>query len=576
VVGGGLGTGGAARITGRSMRWHLTCNRDRAMRTRWLAVLVCALVAGCDDCQPDVGIGVDASVAVDAAPPPFTTGVLPSTLRVAVVPYNFVDHEVESFTTAQLRDLVFDGAGSDWATASVRSYFDEITEGRMTITGHVYDWVTLPFSQYHPGETRLRVVDTVLLPDIHALVGVQGFSPGDYDVVVYTYPYDIAGTYKGGPVTFAPAVDRHQSLHTYIHELGHFLGLSHANTYTCGRSGHHVSIGPSSVCSTTEYNDHTSVMGGGLVIYHPSAYEKLAIGVWGAGQVEDVTASGTFTLPALERAGVPGTRALRIPINHSHDGDRPAFYYLSYRQPIGFDAPRAGGPWVRGLSIHLAIDYRTSFPTGGEAGAYRRFGKTQLIDSNPDTGGSFADGALPVGQTFRDPIDGVAIRLVSIDGEAATVAIDLGCRTSRVITSSRPAVGGTSAVQALDRDENTGLVTGFDDWQYVEIDTGPGCEIDVGAIRRKMSPGSPIPHPDRGSQGEGVMYSLDGSTYSWLLHDQTSGWGAYVPYDDHAWHTVGYGWSSWLELGQPVRARHLRFQWDGNGPAESLDELELY
>jgi len=31
-----------------------------------------------------------------------------------------------------------------------------------------------------------------------------------------------------------------------------------------------------------------------------------------------------------------------------------------------------------------------------------------------------------------------------------------------------------------------------------------------------------------------------------------------------------------LRITAPIRARYLRYQWDGDGPTEALNEIELY
>ncbi len=115
-------------------------------------------------------------------------------------------------------------------------------------------------------------------------------------------------------------------------------------------------------------------------------------------------------------------------------------------------------------------------------------------------------------------------------------------------------------------------MTGYDNWQYVQIDAGHAMTLH--RVRRRMRSGATVPYPNRTPQGEQVSYSVDGVNFTTVPTSATSGWGAYVAYATNAWHSVGYGWSSWLSLNAPVTARYIRFHWDGDGPGESFDEVE--
>ena len=499
------------------------------------------------------------------------TGVLPATLRVAVVLYNFSDHRDAPMGPAEVRDLVFSGTGSAPATASVNSYFREITETRMSITGDVFGWHTLARSA-RAADGRLDVVECGLLADIEAAAAGSGFSRNNYDVVIYATSFAILGSYKGGKIIFAEAMSRQRSLGIFAHEIGHFLGLSHANTYTCGGPGNYVSIDQSAACSPNEYGDGTSLMGGGSPTFHPSSFEKLAIGAWSPAQVRDIRAqsTGVYWLPALERGGVPGSRALRIPLRRTPYAGLAAYYYLDYRQALGFDSPLATTPFVGGVSIHLGADYAWKNDSPDCGGNFRYSASPLLIDATPETGGLFNDAPLTLGRTFRDATEGLSVRVISMNRLGALV--DVGCGERR-LTAARPGIQGTTPGMVMDGDATSGFKTGHDGWQYVQIDAG--CEIEVRRIRRHMTPGANPPFPGRALQGEQISYSLDGRNYTFLATNRTSGWQRYVAYDGRAWHSVGYDWSAWLDLNTPVRARYIRYHWDGNGPDEALNEIEL-
>lgn len=139
------------------------------------------------------------------------------------------------------------------------------------------------------------------------------------------------------------------------------------------------------------------------------------------------------------------------------------------------------------------------------------------------------------------------------------------------VTSNKPAQIGTTARSAFDNDTSTYLETGFDNWQFVQIDLG--YERSFSALRRHMTRDGVDESGDRWMQGESVSVSDDGRTWTDLTRNTTSGWESYVNYHPSAWHSVEYGWSEWLRPNQPLQVRYVRFSWDGNG--DMLNEVEV-
>ena len=158
-----------------------------------------------------------------------------------------------------------------------------------------------------------------------------------------------------------------------------------------------------------------------------------------------------------------------------------------------------------------------------------------------------------------------ATTLLPPDATAATPT----CR--RVVTGSHTGLNGTTPAMAADGSTATSFQSSYNNWQYVQIDFS--CVGDLSGLRRYMSKGGAT-GGSRAMQGEGMSYSLDGVTWIDVKRADTTGWESYVGYATTAWHSVPYGWSAWLRLKTPVKARYLRFRWDGD--ADALGEVEPF
>jgi subtilisin family serine protease len=141
---------------------------------------------------------------------------------------------------------------------------------------------------------------------------------------------------------------------------------------------------------------------------------------------------------------------------------------------------------------------------------------------------------------------------------------------SPAISGNHPPAAGSHAL-TYDGSLTTYFDSTHDNWQYVTIDFK--CVGAFSGLRRYMTRDGSNISGNRGLQGEGVTYSLDGVTWTNLTGATTNGWGSYINYLPHAWHTVNYGWSSWLNLNTPVTARYVRYHWDDN--YDALNEIEI-
>jgi hypothetical protein len=233
-----------------------------------------------------------------------------------------------------------------------------------------------------------------------------------------------------------------------VHEIGHNLGLSHANFWDTatpstgpkisppfpsntneGREGHEFDsdsllghdsmIGPG---NSIEYGDVYDVMGGGD---HPSQYNasyKVQLGWLTPAQVGTVTESGVYRLSAfdVDQPGETNTYALRIAreLNASAGGNQ---YWIQYK----------GGPSIyrdveNGVQIHWS--------TGETIGP-----SSLLIDTTPASQDRQIDASLLVGRTFSDPLAQIHVTPLRTGGKTAAW-IDVAIQLNSPETNRPPVV----------------------------------------------------------------------------------------------------------------------------------------
>jgi len=142
-----------------------------------------------------------------------------------------------------------------------------------------------------------------------------------------------------------------------------------------------------------------------------------------------------------------------------------------------------------------------------------------------------------------------------------------------LVSGDRPGGVGTSHAAVYDSDTAIFFRSTYNNWQFIQIDFN--CVGELKAFRRYMSRDGLDTSGYRGAQGESLSYSLDGTIWIELTSSMTHGWQGYVNYGARltAWHSVEYGWSAWLNLNTPAKARYVRFGWDSN--RDAVNEIEF-
>ena len=355
---------------------------------------------------------VDNVTALTIPPPTF------GERKVLVLLVNFQNNQTQRISVEEARESVFTGV------ESADQYFKDASYYRFKLTslqrtdGDVVGWLTLPFN------------DTGC--DIHGqwtdgakdLARQRGYEPDDYNTVFYVFPHmctyrthaymGTIGDVNNRTPVWINAYDFNPF--TVIHELGHNIGLPHANAYEC--TGYKI---PDD-CQIIEYGDPFDQMGA----YSPSAalffnnYYRLSLG-WLTGRTQTVTTSGDYTLfaPSVAAKGNQVLRIQTVPPVPNYAGFS---YTLEFRRPFSFDRRLVPPGWDYSNAFEgVSIRYTQDDPIAA---------RTHLIDATPQTY-SFRDAPLKVGETFTDVPRGISITTLSVNPfRGARVRIQLANTTT--------------------------------------------------------------------------------------------------------------------------------------------------
>jgi len=283
-----------------------------------------------------------------------------------VIVANFTDATV-SCTSASLADEMFG------ALDSVDGLYRETSLGKVGFTGAVVGPYTISASS-------TSTCDGMGWGSKAEKAAKQaGIKTNNYDHIVTVLPSRNTCGYVGIANVYGPRSAILNCVYTdaFAHELGHNLGLRHAGT-----------VG-------NEYADRSDFMGyATLMLRQVNAPHKVEMGWITPSQVIDVTASGVFDLAPLEldptsAGGRP--QVLRIPKRDTNEN-----WFLSYRQPIGYDVS-LNSAYTQGASLHH----------------HSGSGPTTLW-------GMFSDGHV-----WHDNVNLIVVTQLAHDADGVTVQVDL-------------------------------------------------------------------------------------------------------------------------------------------------------
>ena len=204
------------------------------------------------------------------------------------------------------------------------------------------------------------------------------------------------------------------TLNPYVlaHELGHNLGLGHANSYQCRGAREAVIPARAGACRSVEYADPFDAMG--LCLDDFPAASRVRAGLAPAGTIAHVAAaagSGRRGQRAvLNRLGAPqGPQSVVLARPGAPPGEDSVSVELRSPSPACGSSLAGGG--AGGVLVRL----------GGSAASVPY--PTKLLDAHPQTP-TLGDAYLATGQLLADPLSGLAIRLISRTADSAVLELE--------------------------------------------------------------------------------------------------------------------------------------------------------
>jgi hypothetical protein len=314
--------------------------------------------------------------------------------KTLVILFKYTNSLGEPWSTADIANTVFN------APNSTNLFFQESSFGKVSLIGDVVGWYTIPYTNSGCNSMDFTWVAAAKQAAINAGVPVS-----TYTKIVYmnNSPADCSfggWGYVGGVEAFV--VGWYNVPTIFAHEYGHLLGARHAQSVGCSGT-----IGNLSTCSFSEYGDLSDVMGNSWNNYSQFVASRKFGETWHtSSNLQTVTTSGTYTITPTE-VNDGAVKMLKIA-----KADTNQAYVLSYRQPLGFDAP-INPAFTGGVNIHIT-DPALSLGL-----------PTKLLN------GPLTDGAV-----FTDSINNITIQQVSHSSAGVTVTVTMPTVISNCVPSA--------------------------------------------------------------------------------------------------------------------------------------------
>ncbi|WP_053394641.1 Ig-like domain-containing protein [Vibrio nereis] len=321
--------------------------------------------------------------------------------RTLVLLVNFQDNVQQPWSIDEVKSMVF---------GTVNQFVKENSSGQTWLNGDVHGYNTLPMDSTTCDSSSI---------DRYARQYAEedGIDLSNYSRLIYVFPKvaSCGWTGKGtlGGTQSRAWINGALTLNTIGHELGHNFGLHHAEKLDCGDDV----IGDN--CVSVTYGDTLDIMGAAGVKGHYGAYNKELLGWISRSESEIVVADsdGSYQLAPYESTAVGTLKSLKVRRGTDSVTGEPSWYYIEYRQPIGFDSFLEGKDGItNGVVFRVASEANTK--------------GSQLLDMTPSSSWvDMDDAALPVGSSYTDPEAGVTITTEWANSTGASVHVSFSAQT---------------------------------------------------------------------------------------------------------------------------------------------------
>ncbi|MFM2089893.1 MAG: hypothetical protein RLZZ127_382 [Planctomycetota bacterium] len=304
------------------------------------------------------------------------------------------------------------------------TWMQTVSYGKMQGFTGTFITVTLPKTTSEYGSD-----DGLVLTDAKAAAKAAGFDPVDWDHFVVRYnggPGGFSGqAYVGSPGTWMKT----DSVGVACHELGHNLGLWHANYWNA--SGDTV-MGSG---SNNEYGNSFDTMGAASAgSNHFNSGSRRLLDWLSDAAIHTVSTSGTYRIFPLDHASELGSaqrQALRVNVpwklgTYSTNVN----YWVEYRRLFTSNRWLSNGVTVKANGV-------TNFD-GGD----------QLLDTTPGSADGKNDAAVVFGRTYSDSTNGIHITPLGFGGTSPE-SIDVRVEIGAFAGNQAPAISGLTGPATL-------------------------------------------------------------------------------------------------------------------------------